>query len=98
DLDAGIIQGEGMGGRYAEDAVEERAHPVLIHDQEQIGEARLVQAARYTWEHQQRLDLGGKGEEVRGGVVIELLDAEAVAGAKEPVLLSVPDGKGEVAE
>ncbi|MNQ79258.1 hypothetical protein D3C85_941950 [compost metagenome] len=64
------------------DHLQDLAQPVSSH------------LARYQWVGQQRLGLGAKDHTIRGGEVVERLDAHAVADQQQFLRAQVPDGEG----
>src|SRR5579883_600310 len=87
-----------MRRRETDDVAVARAGRI-IQTREEVGNARLVQAARQLVQPQQRRNLAGESEQPPRKVQeVERLDAEMVAGTEQRLCTSVPDGKGKVAE
>jgi len=89
------IKSQVMAGHQLADVAEQRPLVADVAEGKILGQQRLVEARRDSGMLQQRLDLGGEGEQRSVPVVVEGFDAEAVAGAEQRLGLPVPDGEGE---
>ena len=91
-----LAQHEPVRGRQLPDVGKERLGGVIqVAVDQVIGQAFIVDAARRGGVGKQRLDFGGKDEALAVGVIVERLDAEAVARGKELLAALIPKGKGK---
>src|SRR5579872_4638815 len=84
-----------MAGHQLANAAEQRAVAVGVSESQNLGKRFVVQFRRNGRMLEQRLDLGGKRKQPAVPVVVEGLDAQAIARAKQAAPLSIPDGEGE---
>src|SRR5579884_357693 len=84
-----------MPGHKLANALKQSFLAARIAEGQIFGQGILVQRGANLRMRQQSLYLRSEGEQAAVPEVIERLDAEAVASAKQGSLLSVPDGEGE---
>ena len=68
---------------------------VGISECEEIGHARIIRSALHSLVDEQRLDLDANRKRAVDDRVVEGLDAEPIAGAKQLLALPIPNGERE---
>ena len=89
DSHLAILDGQCMARQQLFDAAEQRLVADRVLKGQILGQ-RLRIGGDLRQERQQRLRFRGKDEEIADDRVIERLDAEAITGAKQPLVAFVP--------
>ena len=77
------------------DAREPRLGTQRTSREQVVGERLVVGPSQARVALQQRLDFGREHEQFAAVMIVERLDAEAIAGGEEHTLPRVPDGEGK---
>jgi hypothetical protein len=63
-----------------------------------IDHTGVIDPPRHLGQTEQGFEFGSAGKEAWRLVVIQRLDAHVVAGTKQPVLASIPQGEGKISQ